>query len=127
MKANLLHGIIAGILSAIAAIVFLTIYYEAYYVDYSLVINTGAIVAASIIGCTLMSTGYFILEKTGKDKFQGVLNLVIMFLSFVSILPVMTMELPLDVEYPELFPGLVIPMHFFPAMIFFGIKPFFEK
>jgi hypothetical protein len=26
-----------------------------------------------------------------------------------------------------MFPGLAIPMYFFPAMIFFGLYPFFTK
>jgi hypothetical protein len=33
----------------------------------------------------------------------------------------------LDVEFPEMFPGLVIPMHFFPALAFFAIDPFFKQ
>jgi len=37
------------------------------------------------------------------------------------------MSLPLDIEYPEMFPGLAITMHFFPAIIFFGLYPFFTK
>ena len=125
MKANLLHGIIAGILSAVAAIVFLNIYQELYFVDFSLVINTTSIVGASIIGTLLMSTGYFFLEKLKKENMKGILNLIIMLVSFISIIPPMGMSLPLEIDFPELFPGLVIPMHFFPAMIFFGVAPFF--
>jgi hypothetical protein len=37
------------------------------------------------------------------------------------------MSLPLDIEYPELFPGLVVPMHFFPAYAFLTIYPFFKQ
>lgn len=127
MKAHLLHGIIAGMLSAVAAIVFLNIYQELYFIDFSLVINTTSIFGASIIGSLLMSTGYFLLEKLEKENMKGVLNLIIMLVSFISIIPPMGMSLPLEVDFPELFPGLVIPMHFFPAMIFFGITPFFKE
>lgn len=127
MKIHLIHGVTAGGLAALAGVVFLTVYNEAFYVDFSLVINPSSIIGASIIGSILMSTGYFILEKIKKEKFQGVLNLLIMVLSFLSIIPVLTMTLPLEVDFPELFPGLVIPMHFFPALVFFGIAPFFKK
>jgi hypothetical protein len=37
------------------------------------------------------------------------------------------MSLPLDIDFPEMFPGLAIPLHFIPAMIFFGLDPFFKK
>ena len=54
------------------------------------------------------------------------LNLVIAVLSFASIISPISMSLPLDIESPELFPGLVVPMHFFPALAFFAISPFFK-
>jgi len=127
MKAHLLHGIIAGLLSGTAGIIYLNFYQNLYFLDYSLVINWGAILGSSMIGCILMVSGCFTLEKINKVKFKGALNLVYMLISFVSIIPAMTMSLPLEVDFPELFPGLVIPMHFFPAMIFFGLIPFFNK
>lgn len=127
MKKHLFQGIVAGVLAAIAGIIYMNIYKELFLVDFSMVLNSVAIVMSSIIGCVLMAIGYMILDKMKKPNFQGILNLLIMILSFLSIIPVMTMKLPLDVDFPELFPGLVVPMHFFPAMIFFGIAPFFKK
>ena len=127
MKKHLIHGLVAGVLAAIAGIIYLTIYKELFLVDFSMVADSVAIVMSSIIGCILMAVGYIILDKMKKPNFQGALNLVIIVLSFLSIIPVMTMKLPLEVDFPELFPGLVVPMHFFPAMIFFGIVPFFKK
>lgn len=127
MKKHLIHGLAAGILAAIAGVIFLNLYKSLFLVDFSLVIDSVAIISSSIIGCMLMATGYILLDKLKKPNFSGVLNLIIMVLSFLSIIPVMTMALPLEVEFPELFPGLVIPMHFFPAMIFFGIAPFFKE
>lgn len=127
MKSHLLHGIIAGFLSGFAGVVYLNIYQNLLFLDYGLVINWSGILGATMIGCILMSLGYFVLEKIKKVKFKGILNLVYMLLSFLSIAPIMTISLPLEVDFPELFPGLAIPMHFFPLMIFFGIIPFFSK
>lgn len=127
MKNHLIQGIAAGVLASIAGIAFLNLYYAAYFVDYSLVVSPGAIIGSSVIGGVLISTGYFILEKLKKENLQGILNIVIMIFCFLSVIPVMAMKLPLEVEFPELFPGLVIPMHFFPAMAYFGLSPFFNK
>lgn len=127
MKVNFIHGIVAGLLSAIAGIVYLQLYQNLNFVDFSLVINMGAIAGSSIIGCVLMALGYVLLDKIKKPNLKGIMNLLIMVLSFLSILGPIMMTLPLEVDFPELFPGLVIPMHFFPAMIFFGVAPFFKS
>lgn len=127
MKTHLLHGAISGLLAGIAGVIYLNIYQELYLLDFSLVVNAFAIISSSIIGCILMGGAYFLLEKLKKEYFKGVLNILFMIISFSSIIPVMTMALPLEIEFPELFPGLVIPIHFFPAMTFFGLAPFFVK
>lgn len=127
MKANLIHGLIAGLLSAVAGVVYMQIYQNLNFVDFSMVMNSGAIIGSSIFGCMLMAIGYFLLEKFNKIKFKGIMNLLIILLSFLSILGPLMMSLPFEVEFPELFPALAIPMHFFPAMIFFGVAPFFGK
>jgi len=126
-KSIFIQGIIAGILSSVAAIIYQGVYQEMYFLDYSSVVNAGAIIGACMIGCVLMALGYFVLLKMNKLNLQGWLNTVYAILSFASIVPAMATSLPLDVEFPELFPGLVVPMHFFPALAFFAISPFFNK
>lgn len=127
MKRIISQGVIAGILAAVAGIVYLKIYEASTMVDFSPIINSVAVANSSLIGCVLMAVGYMILFKMQKMKWTGILNLVIMILSFWSILGPIGMTLPLDFGFPELLPGLAIPMHFFPAMIFFGIEPFFRE
>jgi hypothetical protein len=127
MKKHLIHGSAAGVLAAVASIIFLNIYKKLYFVDFSTVIDEVAIISSSIIGCVLMAVGYIILDKIKKQNLYGAMNILIMVLSFLSIVPVMGMTLPLEVEFPELFPGMVVPMHFFPAVTFFGLTPFFKK
>ena len=127
MRQYILHGITAGILAALAGVIYQYIYQEALYLDFSKVINTGSIVGASIFGCMLMALGYWLLKRLKKPNLKGWINVIIAILTFISILGPLSMTLPLDVESPELFPGLAIPMHFMPAMIFFGVYPFFKK
>lgn len=127
IKKLLWYGILSGILSSIAGIVYFEIYQFLMLTSFDSVVNWGSIAGASIIGCLLMTVGYWILIKLDREHFVGWLNVLITILSFVSIIGAMTTSLPLDIEFPELFPGLVVPMHFFPALTFFGIYPFFKK
>ncbi len=126
MNRIIAHGIVAGILSSIAGIVYFYLYQNLLFLDFSTVLNAGSISGASVLGCLLMAGGYIILNKLNQRKLEGWMNLVIVILTFISILGPITVTLPLDVDFPELFPGLAVPMHFFPAMIFFGLKPFFQ-
>ena len=125
VKSIFLHGLIAGVLSGVAGAIYQMIYQEMYFVDFSPVVNLTAIMASSIIGCMLMAVGYFCLFKIKKMNLIGWLNIIYTLLAFISILPAMAATLPLDVEFPEIFPGMVVPMHFFPAVAFFALSPFF--
>jgi hypothetical protein len=127
MKSTLKHGLIAGLLTALASVTYLKLYESILYVDFSQILNIRSVSGASIIGCLLITGGYLLVEKMNKEKWKGGLNILVILLSFLSILGPISMNLPLDIEFPELFPGLAIPMHFFPAMIFFGLQPFFLK
>jgi len=62
-----------------------------------------------------------------KGKTDMVFNLLFVVLTFASILRPIGFIMPLDQESPELFPGLAVPMHFFPALGWFALKPFFGK
>jgi|TARA_R110000737_G_scaffold352891_1_gene400897 uncharacterized membrane protein len=127
MKKYLAHGVLAGLLSALAAIIFQYIYQEAMFLDFSSVLNSGSIIGSCMLGCMLMAIGFWGIEKINKPKLKGWLNIIVIVLTFLSILGPLSMTLPLDVEFPEMFPGLAIPMHFFPALIFFGLDPFFNS
>ena len=121
-----LHGMIAGVFSGISGFIYQAIYERMYFVDFSSIVNPGSIMSASLIGCILMSFGYIVLQRLQRSNFKGWLNAAYMVLSFASILPAMGISLPLDTEFPELFPALVVPMHFFPIAILFGLDPFFQ-
>lgn len=125
MKKIFLQGLVASVLAAIAGILYFTIYQNALGTDFGKVVNMGAIAGASTFGCMLMAVGYFLLQKFNKQNLTGILNVIIAVLSFASIIGAIATPLPLDIPNPELFPGLVTPMHFFPALAFFCISPFF--
>jgi len=127
MRNHITHGITAGISSALAGIVYQNVYEEAMFLDFSAVINGASITAASIFGCVLMALSYLLADRLKKPNLKAWINMVIIAVTFLSILAPLSMTLPLDVEFPELFTGLAIPMHFFPAMIFFGLSPFFNQ
>lgn len=127
MKRLAIHGLVAGILSGIGSVIYMKLYEEFFYVSFDQIVSIGAIFGSCIIGCLLMAMGYMLLEKFKKQKLKGTLNLLICTLSFASIMGPIMMSLPFDVEFPELFPGLVIPMHFLPALAFMALQPFFKE
>jgi len=127
MNKTLLQCIAAGLLTAFSSISYLMLYESILYVDFSQILNVGSVAGASIFGCLLIAIGYLILEKMNKEKWKGGLNILIIFLSFLSILGPISMSLPLDLEFPELFPGLAIPMHFFSSINFLWTTTFLYK
>jgi hypothetical protein len=125
MNKFLFHGVIAGVLAAVANVIYLNMYNGALATDFSKVVGTGAVIGASIFGCMLMAIGYYLLVRLGYEKQVVWLNMLIAVLSFASILGAFGITLPTDIESPELLPGLVVPMHFIPALAFFCIAPVF--
>jgi hypothetical protein len=121
------QGIVAGILAAVAAIIYNHIYFFATEVDFSKVVNKGTLLGANLFACMLAAIGYYGLKKWLKNKAEIIFNFAFAILSFASITYPIAAKLPLDILNPELFPGLTVPMHFFPALAWFTINPLFEK
>lgn len=124
-KRALLLGLVSGILAGVAALIYDKVYFSTTRADFSKVANTVSIMAGSLIGGLLAGIGYWVLYKVMKGKGEVVFNFIFVILSFASILTPLAFRLPLDVEFPELFPGLAVPMHFFPALAWFTLKPLF--
>ena len=122
------HGLLSGALSGLAAVVYKSVYSEAFLVDFSKVMANGQILFSSMFGCLLMALGYGLLNrwKPGQDIWFGALNVIYALLSFLSIIGIFSFSLPYEVESPELFPGMAIPMHFFPLLAFLTLLPFFR-
>lgn len=128
-KKTLFLGITAGVLSGLASIIFAKVFYWANggMLDFSMVVNNTMIFGACIFSCVVAGIGYWLLDKVLKRGVQIVFNLLFTIISFASILYPFAYTLPLDIEFPEMFPSLVVPMHFFPALIWFTIQPIFIK
>lgn len=124
---GLVLGLTSGILSSAVCIAYNGIYSDAFRLDFGAVLTTTGIVLSSILGCLLMAMGYVIISKLKKPALIPVLNIVYCILSFVSIIGVLSFELPLEMDSPEMFPGLAVPMHFFPTLSFLALVPFFWK
>lgn len=121
------HGISAGILSAIACMIYNRIYFFATEADFSKVLNTTTLIGINLGACLLAAIGFWLLTKWLKKGGEIIFNFLFTILSFASIVIPISISLPLNIKYPELFPGLSIPMHFFPALAWFTLKPLFIK
>lgn len=119
-------GILSAVLSAIACMIYAKIYSKALYVDFSKIVEVVNLFSASAVGCFLMALGYKLAIEWKGIKTIGWLNLVYSILSFTSIVGALGFNLPLEIESPEMFPGMVIPMHFFPALSLLTVYPFFK-
>ncbi len=124
-KKALLLGIVSGLLAGVAGLVYAHLYFTINEADFSKVASTISILASSLFGGVLAAIGYTVSIKLLKRKGEITFNLAFTILSFVSLLLPIAFKLPLKIETPELFPGMVIPMHFFPALGWYTLKPLF--
>lgn len=128
-KKTLFLGLTAGILSGVACMIFAKIFYWANggMLDFSSIVSTTMMFGACIFSSVLAGVGYWLLDKVFKSNGKIIFNFLFTILSFASILYPFAATLPLDIEFPEMFPSLVVPMHFFPALIWFTLQPIFIK
>jgi hypothetical protein len=126
MKSHFLHGLVAGVLAGLAANVYNTMYSEALLVDFSAVVNTPAILGSSIFGGVLASLGHYFFSKWVRRGTDAWFNAIFLVLTFATFVGSFAANLPEDVESPELFPGLSVPMHLFPMLFWLAVKPLFK-
>jgi len=126
LKKISIHVLISALLAIVASLSYNLIYSSAFELNFGSVLTIGGIIGSTLIGCTLMGMGYYVGYKWKGEKSIPWINILISVLSFASIVGVLGIQLPLTMESPEMFPGLAIPMHFFPALSFFTISPFFK-
>jgi ABC-type branched-subunit amino acid transport system permease subunit len=126
-KRSLILGIVSGLLAGIAGLLYAHLYYSINEADFSKVASSIRIIASSLAGGVLAAIGFTILNKWLKRNGEIVFNLLFSTISFASLLMPIAYKLPTSLETPELFPGMVIPMHFFPALAWFTLKPLFIR
>ena len=118
-------GLSAGVLSTVASIIYNRIYFFAMEADYSRLINAGSLASINLLSCLFAATGFWLMKKWFSNKAEVIFNFTFTILSFASIIIPIAATLPLEVGSPELFPGLAVPMHFFPAMAWYTLRPLF--
>lgn len=124
-KRAFIHGLVAAVLAAIAGIIYNRIYYFATETDFSKIINIGSIIGISVLVCTVATFIYFGLVKWLGRTGEIIFNFLFSILSFACVMIPISISLPLDIKSPEIFPGLAVPMVFFPAIAWFTVKPLF--
>jgi hypothetical protein len=122
-----LHGLVAGTLAALAGIIYYRIYFFATLVDFSSILGVPRIVSLNILYCLIAAFLNWFLDLWLKKRGEIVFNFIFSVLSFVLIIVPLSMSLPLEFEFPELFPGLAVPMIFFPAVSWYTVAPFFRS
>jgi hypothetical protein len=118
-------GIVSGLLAGLVSLAYARIYHSSLGADFSRVAKPVGIMTASLAGAVSAAIGYWVLDKWLKQRGEIVFNFLFVILSFATVVGAFGAKLPLDIEAPELFPGLVVPMHFFPALGWFTLKPLF--
>lgn len=126
-KKSLLLGIVSGILAGIASLIYAKVYHSSLGADFSKVAGTVNILGSSLFGTILAAIGFWALNKWFRQNGEIIFNLAFSIISFATLLAPIAYKLPLDMEAPELFPGAVIPMHFFPALAWYTLKPIFFR
>ncbi|HEV3327004.1 MAG TPA: hypothetical protein VG052_15425 [Puia sp.] len=126
-RKSLALGIVSGLLAGIAGVIYARLYYSINEADFSRVVSTVKIIAASLFGGVLAAIGYTLLDRWLRTRGEIVFNLLFALISFITLLGPIAVRLPHNIDTPELFPGMVIPMHFFPALAWFTLKPIFIK
>lgn len=137
-KKSLFLGISSGILAGVAGIIFEKVYANAFYTDFSNVTATiGGSIGITTSPMTIMLISIFtgvlaaifhaIFIKWLKAKGDAVFSLLFTMVSFMSIVIPISATLPLDVDDTVLmlFPGFAMTLHFFPALVWFALKPLF--
>ncbi|HEX5170696.1 MAG TPA: hypothetical protein VFW11_16095 [Cyclobacteriaceae bacterium] len=122
-----MQSLVAGILAAIAANIYNQIYFFATEVDYSAIINPGSLIGGNLVVSLFAGLLYFLLRTLFKTRGAIIFNFVYSVGSFACVIIPIAITLPLSTPYPELFPGLTVPMVFFPVIAWMTIDPLFKK
>jgi hypothetical protein len=123
LKPLLNLGLFAGILAASESIIYRKIYSSALGVDFSMIVTIPDITIVSITVCLVAGIAYLFLYKWLQEKTNFTFNTMFVLLSLATVVLPFSFKLPLTIDSPELFPGLAIPMHIFPVLAWFTLKP----
>jgi len=127
MKKTLLHGLLAGLLASLAAIIYNIIYKRALMTDFSEIITLSRLLGFNLLVCLFASIGYYYFSRIVHRNTDLWFNIVFIILTFAAFMPAFLVSLPLDIQSPEMFVGLAIPMLLFPLTFWLVSKPIYWK
>lgn len=119
------HAVITSILATVAALIYSRIYFFATETDFSKVVNTRSLIGLNVLASFIAAFLNWGLLKWLRKKGEIIFNFVFSIGSFACVMIPISATLPMDIKLPELFPGLAVPMVFFPAMAWYTVKPLF--
>jgi hypothetical protein len=122
-----LHALLSAALTAFAALIYNRIYFFATEVDFSKVLGVRKLIAFSILISMMAASLNYVMVRVFKKSGGIIFNFLFSIISFTGVMIPISISLPLDVHSPELFPGLAVPMVFFPAMAWYTVNPLFLK
>jgi hypothetical protein len=121
------HAVTAGLLATLAGFIYSRIYHFATGIDFSKVANVTAICGYCILFCMLAAVLNYACIKFFKNRGEVVFNFILSIVSFAMVMIPISISLPLEIKSPELFPGLGVPIIFFPALAWYTINPIFNR
>lgn len=139
-KKSLILGISSGLLAGVAGVILLKIYKTAFFTDFSLTtvmmgsikmkITTTSIFLITVFIGVLASVVQTLCVKWLKSKGDAVFSFLFALASFaLMILPLSATFDPNDPTADDtimmLFPGFGMTLVFFPALVWFALKPLF--
>jgi hypothetical protein len=125
-KRIFIQGLVAAILSSLAAIIYNRIYHFVTEVDFSRILNNPSIAGLSFFACMIaVFVNYGLIRWLGR-RGEIVFNFLFSVTSFACVTIPISLNLPLDIKNPELFPGLAVPMVFFPCVAWYTVRPLFS-
>lgn len=121
------QAILASMLAFIAAIIYRRIYFFATEADFSKVVSIERMAGFCILICMLAAFLYYGLVRWLGRKGKVIFNFLFSISTFACVMIPISLTLPLNIQFPELFPGLGVPLVFFPAMAWYTVNPLFQK
>ena len=126
-KKAFLQAILVSLLAFIASVIYRKIYFFATEMDFSQVLSVVRLGSLSLLISLLVAFVNYGLSRLLGSRSEIVFNFLLSIFTFASVIIPISISLPLNVQSPELFPGLAVPMVFFPAIAWYTVNPIFKK
>ncbi|SKA44568.1 hypothetical protein SAMN04488128_106442 [Chitinophaga eiseniae] len=114
-------GLATGLVAAALSVGYAVFYQSALGVDFSRVAPVPAIISANMGAAMLVTLACWLAERRTGAVPRSFNRWLVLFSALSAGIPFMV-NLPLDISAPELFPGLMAPMHLLPALIWLALQ-----